>query len=171
MGRRVVVVHDDLSILDSLRTALSDAGFDVTAYWNSITAWGRVCESDAIDLLVARIEVPAGNPHGIALARAAQLHHPKLPVVLMTRSEKLAAEVEDELGHVMVEPLDPDAVMAAVQASLPPEGDGPAAPHGRDPNRAPFWRTWPAIAAISRDRPDRGAAYRLGFLAYGAPFS
>ncbi len=82
MKARILVVEDEFLIRLSVTEALAEAGFVVTDAETADIALPAV-QSGSIDLLVTDIQLP-GTMDGVALARAARLAQPSLPIIYMT---------------------------------------------------------------------------------------
>ena len=76
MPARIVVVHDDVEFLAAIEAALRAEGHDVAAFSNSLLAWDALAAGNRVEVLVTRIQFPAGQPHGVALSHQARMGHP-----------------------------------------------------------------------------------------------
>jgi len=76
----LIVVEDDDLVRLTLVDALVDAGFDVLEAAEAETALALVCDRPDIAAMLTDISLP-GEVDGFALARAARLIRPALPVV------------------------------------------------------------------------------------------
>ena len=90
---RLLLVEDEPVLLWELKLALEGAGYTVSLA-TSAEQGLRILEYTEVDLICADIRTP-GSIDGIALARAAKISHPELPVIL------ISAEVESrDVGDV-----------------------------------------------------------------------
>jgi DNA-binding response OmpR family regulator len=62
--------------------------------------------------------MPAGQPHGLALARLARMKRPNLAVIFMTGHPELREHVEGE--KLLMKPIDPDVVLKEIAALTTP---------------------------------------------------
>ena len=116
MAHRVFLVHDDLSFLRECQTALCNAGYDVEAFDNSMTALHRLERSESVDVLVTRARFPSGQPNGVALANMAKRFHPGIKNVVTAVPE--VAHFADDLGIVLVAPVKAIDVVNAVSQAV-----------------------------------------------------
>lgn len=89
----LIVVEDDDLVRLTLVDALGDAGFDVLEAAEAETALALVCDRPDIAAMLTDINLP-GDIDGFALARAARLIRPALPVVYA--SGRFAADAEGQ---------------------------------------------------------------------------
>jgi DNA-binding NtrC family response regulator len=81
MPAHIVVVHDDLTFLEPLATALRAESHEVVAFDDPISAWDALRTGSQVELLITRVQFPAGKPHGIALAQWARSSLPDIRVL------------------------------------------------------------------------------------------
>ena len=79
----VVVVEDEPLILEMVREALEEAGFEVLSATSSRSAEEKIGAADEIVGLITDVRLGRG-PDGWELARAVRTARPGLPVVYMT---------------------------------------------------------------------------------------
>ena len=79
----VVVVEDEPLILEMVREALEEAGFEVLSATSSRSAEEKIEAADEIVGLVTDVRLGPG-PDGWELARTVRSSRPNLPVVYMT---------------------------------------------------------------------------------------
>jgi len=80
-GLRLLLVDDDHTILDVVAEALQDAGHTVDVFDNGAAAVGAI-ERNTYDVVVTDLGMP--NITGWDVARAAKLHQPRLPVLVIS---------------------------------------------------------------------------------------
>lgn len=78
----MLVVDDVARFRDEAAAALGAAGYNVVAVETSTEALDRVDRGLRCDVLVSRIVMPAGHPHGFALARMVKRRLPDARVLL-----------------------------------------------------------------------------------------
>jgi len=78
---RVLVIDDEPSAVDGLRTLLSLDGFDVDGSTSSLDGLGRL-EHASYDALITDLEMPV--LHGVELIERARRLVPTLPVIVVT---------------------------------------------------------------------------------------
>jgi CheY-like chemotaxis protein len=82
MGRRVLVVDDDVLVLEVVAFMLEELGCETILARSGTEALGTIAEDQTIDVLVADINMPGLD--GSALATRARNFRPELAVILLT---------------------------------------------------------------------------------------
>ena len=122
MPARLAVVHDDPIFLNGTVSALLRAGYDVASFSQSMAAISALETQQRVDILITRVGLPEGTPHGVALALMARARRPGIRI-LFTAPPELASHAED-IGEVLVAPVTAEAVVAKVRKMLgEPNGD------------------------------------------------
>lgn len=119
MAKRILIVDDEVSILDSLGGILEDEGFEPVRAQNGEDALGRV--SDAVpDLVLLDVWMPPGID-GLEVLRRIKLDYPFLPVVIMSGHGTVETAVKaTKLGaHDFIEkPLSLEKVVLTINNTL-----------------------------------------------------
>ncbi len=119
MAKRILIVDDEVSILDSLGGILEDEGFEPVRAQNGEDALGRV--SDAVpDLVLLDVWMPPGID-GLEVLRRIKLDYPFLPVVIMSGHGTVETAVKaTKLGaHDFIEkPLSLEKVILTINNTL-----------------------------------------------------
>ena len=108
MTRTILLVDDDMIFGATLGRQLSEAQYDVVTTRGSIAALRQLETDRPIDLLLADLKLPDGQPHGVALSKMARLRRPGLPVIFMSgfpglvREARLDEPVFEKPFHVGV---------------------------------------------------------------------
>ena len=116
----ILIVEDDGAWLTVVQAMLERAGHRVSAFPDYRGALELIEGDAAIDLLLTDIQLPAGTPHGLALARMAKLRRRRLPVLFMTGDPELARQADPELGPTLIKPFSRQMLLAALRRTLPP---------------------------------------------------
>jgi CheY-like chemotaxis protein len=114
MPEKVIVVEDDVAFCYAVGRALEQAGYEVETHAGSTEAWPFVGALARFDLLLTDLMFPRGQPSGIALARSARYHHPRLAIIYMTAYPQAAEQAQVEDGTLFVKPVDLDALILKV---------------------------------------------------------
>ncbi len=115
--RTILLVEDDANFAVALDAYLKEASFAVVHANDSLEALRHLESNHLIDLLVADIQMPDGQPHGIALSMMARLRRPKLPVIFMSGYPGLIKDGRlDE--PVFEKPFKPKLLVEAIRARL-----------------------------------------------------
>jgi CheY-like chemotaxis protein len=76
----LLVVEDDFLVRLTLVDALSDLGFEILEAEDARGGLSLLCDRSDIELMLTDINLPGGSD-GFALARAARVIRPRLPVI------------------------------------------------------------------------------------------
>jgi CheY-like chemotaxis protein len=85
--KSILLVEDDEALGYSLARQLETRGYKVTVVLSSMTALNVLDSDTAIDLLVADLVMPTGQPSGLALGRRAKMKRPRIQLVFISRYE------------------------------------------------------------------------------------
>ncbi len=131
----LLVVEDDFLVRLTLVDALSDGGFEVLEAADAKEALMLVCDRDDISAMLTDINLPGGSD-GFALARAARVIRPQLPVVYASGRYGGAEEGQAVDGsRFLAKPFTP-SLAAAVLHDMIGDGEGPEPlPAPRGPER------------------------------------
>jgi two-component system, NtrC family, response regulator len=101
----VLFVDDDAAFADAAARSFESVGMRAVVALGS-TAALEAFDSDEIDVVVTDFKLPAGESHGLALARKIKNKSPRGPVILMTAHPELLTEEAAPPGAVMCKPLE-----------------------------------------------------------------
>jgi hypothetical protein len=113
-----------IELLKENVTALQNAGYDVAAFTDSMTAMDALLTSSPIELLITRVRFPDNTPNGVALGRMARIKRPGVNAgakmhrragVIMHRNERTEARTREASGRLRYAE---EACCAAVSARL-----------------------------------------------------
>jgi CheY-like chemotaxis protein len=82
MGRRVLLVDDDVLVLEVIAYMLADLCCDTLTARSANEALGAIANDETIEILISDINMPGLN--GSALAERARAYRPELRVILLT---------------------------------------------------------------------------------------
>ena len=119
MAKRILIVDDEVSILDSLGGILEDEGFEPIRAQNGEDALGRLSEAMP-DLVLLDVWMPPGID-GLEVLRRIKLDYPFLPVVIMSGHGTVETAVKaTKLGaHDFIEkPLSLEKVVLTINNTL-----------------------------------------------------
>ena len=78
MRGKVIVVEDNSAFSYAVGKTLEQAGYEVEIHADPTAAWTAVGAAAHFDLLLTDLMFPQGQPSGIALARSARYHNPRV---------------------------------------------------------------------------------------------
>ncbi|GEJ59268.1 response regulator [Anaeromyxobacter diazotrophicus] len=119
-GARVLLIEDDEDNRELMGEVLQDAGYQVLLAASG-AAGLRTLAEHSIDVLVTDVGMPGMG--GLEVARAAKEIAPTVPVVLVTgyaEREDIARARGHEVDAVLVKPVDPASLTAAVDQMVKP---------------------------------------------------
>jgi DNA-binding NtrC family response regulator len=82
MGRRVLIVDDDVLVLELLAYMLADLGCDTLTARSAMEALGTIANDQTVEILISDINMP--GLAGSDLAVRARSYRPQLKVILLT---------------------------------------------------------------------------------------
>jgi two-component system, response regulator PdtaR len=116
----LLVVEDDFLVRLTLVDALSDGGFEVLEAADAKEALTLVCDRDDIAAMLTDINLPGGSD-GFALARAARVIRPALPVVYASGRYSGAEQGQAVEGsHFLAKPFTPTLAAAVLHDLIDP---------------------------------------------------
>jgi DNA-binding NtrC family response regulator len=113
---RVVIAHDEPSLLEPLAASLRGMGHEVATFRDSMRAWDALNGASRVDILITRVQFGPGQPHGIALAHSARARCPGLRVLFVAQPQ-FAGDAEG-LGLFLALPVSVPEVAEAVGRML-----------------------------------------------------
>lgn len=116
MPPRIALVHRDPSFLSAAVTALKGAGFEITAFPSSMSAWEAVKRED-VDLLITDVRLRQGEPNGLALALAARSEKPERKVLFLSFDAD-DAHYTAGVGDLLRMPVTPSDLVTRSQSLL-----------------------------------------------------
>jgi len=128
MARQILLVHDDPAFTGAASGALREAGYEVMVFPDPLVALNALERAEHLDLLITRVEFPAGRSNGASLALMARIKQPGAKVLFLCRPEH-RHEVAD-LGEILPLYVFPSEIVAAAARAiltLPGLDDGMAA--------------------------------------------
>ncbi|HEX9288434.1 MAG TPA: response regulator [Anaeromyxobacteraceae bacterium] len=113
-GVRVLLVEDDEDNRELMAEVLESAGYQVVTAGTGAEGLRALAES-SVDVVVTDVGMPGMG--GLEVARAAKEIAPRVPVIVVTgyaEREDIASARGREVDAVLVKPVDPDSLTAAV---------------------------------------------------------
>lgn len=106
-GGRILVVDDEASTLDTLRTMLIGAGFEVTCT-NRLAPARQALDEGDYDLILTDLYLERGEM-GIDVAELARQSKPQVPVILLTGRPSFQGArdaLRSQIAEIVVKPVD-----------------------------------------------------------------
>jgi hypothetical protein len=120
MPARVVIVHDDASVLHPLAQALEGAGLGVAAFDDSFAAWHALGSAATVEMLITGTRFYRSSPQGLALKVRTRKRRPGVKVLFIGRPRsriafsRMGEFVPYQPGHPGDAPIDIPAAVATV---------------------------------------------------------
>lgn len=160
MPAEVVVVFDDRERREAAVQALREAGLDVAAFDNSMSALIAIEQDSKARMVVSSVNAPPGKLGGVALLRMLRYKQlilngkSELCAVLVGRAED--REFVEEGDECLYTAFDPKAVVAAVKRMLRPKSAVPL----RMTGEPMIWEGLGSVAEPARQARETGLSSR-----------
>lgn len=116
MPAQMVIVHNDTEFTGPVSRCLREDGYDVMVFPDPLVALNALEAAERVELLITRVEFPAGRSNGRALALMARRRRPGVKVLFVCRPQ-FRKDVED-LGEVLTRPASIAEVVEAATRLL-----------------------------------------------------
>ena len=113
----VLLVDNDAAFADAAARSFESVGMRTVVALDSMAALDAF-DSNAIDVVVTDIKLPAGEPHGMTLARMIENRKPRVPFILMTAHRELLKREIALPGAELCEPLEIAELCRAIRVRL-----------------------------------------------------
>jgi CheY-like chemotaxis protein len=115
--KSILVVEDDEALVHVLVRQLQRAGYDATGVTSTMAAL-RILDADSgIDLVLADLVMPKGEPNGLALGRMARMRRSGIKLVFITGYD-LGIDGASLPGRLFRKPLDFPELLSEVGTLL-----------------------------------------------------
>src|ERR1700734_367651 len=122
MPDHILIIEDDEATRYAYERVLAAAGYRTKSYPGYFPAAEDIDQGIG-RLLIVDLRLPTGTPQGLSVARMARIHRWDLPVIFITGYPELVRMLPDDLGSVLLKPVSPEDLLAAVRQHLPLEAD------------------------------------------------
>ena len=112
----ILLIEDDTALAYALSRSLVHAGHDVTTALDGMSALQTLETNKDIDLVLTDLIMPAGHPHGLALARMARQKRPQLPIIFMTGHVELLNVSDGD--QILLKPVSLPLVLDEIAETL-----------------------------------------------------
>ena len=119
LGARILVVEDDDSFRRAVTHMLERSGYHAVAVRDFAAAIEVIESRERLDLLLTDIGLPAGTPHGLAVAQMARSRRPDLKVIYMSGTydtSEIAAFADD--ARILQKPFLRSTLIESLEAAL-----------------------------------------------------
>ena len=112
MPAQIVLAHDDAEFVENAVMALRDAGYEVTAFTDAMSALAALEAAQRVEVLITRAQFPEGQLNGVALALMARRKRPGVKVLFVALPE--TQEHTEGVGEFLPTPARADDVVKVV---------------------------------------------------------
>jgi DNA-binding response OmpR family regulator len=106
MAANILVVEDDEATGRLIRRGLEAAGHRVRVFVHAAPALDEIDGGATFDLYLLDVTMPAGELHGLALARMIKNRRGDARIIFVTGNPDLVSGPDNELGPVVAKPID-----------------------------------------------------------------
>jgi CheY-like chemotaxis protein len=114
----ILVVEDDELLRYAIAKQVEAAGYESIAVHSTMAALNVLDSPRKIDLLLADIVMPKGQPNGLSLGRMARMKRLDLKIMLMTGFDDLPIDDETLPAKIFRKPLDYEVLLTAIGNQL-----------------------------------------------------
>jgi CheY-like chemotaxis protein len=119
--KSILVVEDDVSVRESVRKVLNNAGYEVTLAAGRLEALARF-EAQPIDLVLMDIGLP--NRNGWETCRHVAREYSKVPIIVITgQAEQFKSALASGASALMEKPLDAQRLLGMLRELLEKPGN------------------------------------------------
>ena len=104
--RHILVVEDDATLAHALRRQFESVGYEVALATSTMAALKVLDSPRDLDVVLADIVMPSGQPNGFALGRMARMKRLGIKVMFITGYDDLGLDDESLPGKIFYKPLD-----------------------------------------------------------------
>jgi DNA-binding NtrC family response regulator len=120
MSASIIVVEDDAAMGQLVRRRLESAGYRVRVFAHAASALDEIDHGAGSDLYLLDVKMPAGELHGLALARMIKSRVDGARIIFMTGYPDLVSTSDRELGPVFPKPIDFTELLKEIERQLAP---------------------------------------------------
>jgi CheY-like chemotaxis protein len=106
MAASIFLVEDDEAVARLVRHRLEAAGHSVREFAHAGAALDEIDAGATADLYLLDVTMPAGELHGLALARMIKTRFSDAHIIFLTGNPDLVPESDRTLGLVVAKPID-----------------------------------------------------------------
>jgi CheY-like chemotaxis protein len=118
MGASILVVEDDEAVAALIRRQLESAGHRVQVFAHAALVLDAIDEGASFDLYLLDVRMPAGELHGLALARMIKTRFGDARIIFVTGDPHLLSERDKTLGPVFAKPIDFVGLLREIERQL-----------------------------------------------------
>jgi DNA-binding response OmpR family regulator len=116
--RRILIVENDEGLAHALARNFEAAGYEVVLTTSTMAALAVLDSARELDLVLADIMMPNGQPNGFALGRMARIKRLGIKVMFMTAYGDLGIDDRSLPGKIFYKPFDLGTMVAEIDAVL-----------------------------------------------------
>jgi DNA-binding NtrC family response regulator len=117
MPAQIVLVHDVEDFATEAATGLRKLGYEVAVFTDPNAALDALEAAETVELLITRVNFPAGKPNGVSLALMTRARRPNIRVVFAAVAE--TEPYTEGIGEFLAMPVHIPDLVATVLRLLP----------------------------------------------------
>jgi DNA-binding NtrC family response regulator len=117
-GARILVLEDDEAVGRVIFRRLEAAGHRVRVFAQAAPALDEIDRGASFDLYLLDVQMPAGELHGLALARMIKIRHPNPRIIFTTGDPHLVSALDRQIGPVFAKPIDFVELLKEIERQL-----------------------------------------------------
>jgi DNA-binding NtrC family response regulator len=118
MGASILVLEDDEAMGRLICRWLEAAGHRVQVLAQAASALDEIDGGASFDLYLLDVRMPAGELHGLALARMIKTRFPNARIIFATGDPDLVSAPDGALGPVFAKPIDFIELLKEIERQL-----------------------------------------------------
>jgi DNA-binding response OmpR family regulator len=118
MSATILVLEDDAAMGRLIRRRLEAAGYRVRVVAHAAPVLDEIDAGAAFDLYLLDVRMPAGELHGLALARMIKSRFDKPCIIFATGEPDLVSTEDRELGPIFAKPIDFIELLKEIERQL-----------------------------------------------------
>jgi DNA-binding NtrC family response regulator len=118
MAATILVLEDDEAMGRLIHRRLEGAGHAVRVFAQAAPALDEIDRGASFDLYLLDVRMPAGELHGLALARMINVRFRSARIIFMTSDPDLVSAPDRGLGRVFAKPIDFIELLQEIERQL-----------------------------------------------------
>jgi CheY-like chemotaxis protein len=118
MSATILVLEDDAAMGRLIRRRLEAAGYRVRVVAQAAPVLDQIDDGAAFDLYLLDVRMPAGELHGLALARMIKSRFDNPRIIFATVEPDLVSTDDRKLGPVFAKPIDFIELLKEIERQL-----------------------------------------------------
>jgi DNA-binding NtrC family response regulator len=118
MAASILVLGNDEAMRRSIGCRLEAAGHRVRAFAHALPVLDEIDDGATFDLYLLDVTMPAGELHGLALARMIKARFESARIIFVTGDPDLVSGPDTQLGPILPKPVDLIKLLSEIERLL-----------------------------------------------------